>query len=208
MKRILLVAASALALAVPAHSAVIFTDNFDSENGGNSQLNYTGFANFTVTGQVDLVKSGTYGITCSGSCVDLDGTTGPGALLSSGVVAFSTGDTLILSFDIGGDQRNGVADDWYAEFVTSLGTFGTYGNLVNATDPFATQTFVWTATGSGTAKFSIGTTSADKVGPLLDNVSLAIRPVVPEPATWAMMIGGFALAGASLRRRKASVRFA
>lgn len=31
---------------------------------------------------------------------------------------------------------------------------------------------------------------------------------VPEPATWAMMIGGFALAGASMRRRKAAVRFA
>jgi len=26
-------------------------------------------------------------------------------------------------------------------------------------------------------------------------------PVVPEPATWAMMIGGFALAGAAMRRR-------
>ena len=26
---------------------------------------------------------------------------------------------------------------------------------------------------------------------------------VPEPATWAMMIGGFGLAGATLRRRKA-----
>ena len=31
---------------------------------------------------------------------------------------------------------------------------------------------------------------------------------VPEPATWAMMIGGFALVGAGLRRRKAAVRFA
>ncbi len=31
---------------------------------------------------------------------------------------------------------------------------------------------------------------------------------VPEPKTWAMMIGGFALVGASLRRRKTSVSFA
>ncbi len=31
---------------------------------------------------------------------------------------------------------------------------------------------------------------------------------VPEPASWAMMIGGFALAGAAMRRRKASIRFA
>jgi hypothetical protein len=31
---------------------------------------------------------------------------------------------------------------------------------------------------------------------------------IPEPSTWAMMLGGFALVGASLRRRKLSVRFA
>ncbi|BAK65397.1 hypothetical protein SLG_07220 [Sphingobium sp. SYK-6] len=30
---------------------------------------------------------------------------------------------------------------------------------------------------------------------------------VPEPATWAMMIGGFAMAGATLRRRRMALRF-
>ncbi|MFL5296557.1 MAG: CHRD domain-containing protein [Phenylobacterium sp.] len=32
-----------------------------------------------------------------------------------------------------------------------------------------------------------------------------LRTVVPEPATWALMIGGFAIAGAGLRRRRAAV---
>jgi hypothetical protein len=31
---------------------------------------------------------------------------------------------------------------------------------------------------------------------------------VPEPASWALMIGGFGLAGAALRRRGTQVRFA
>ena len=31
---------------------------------------------------------------------------------------------------------------------------------------------------------------------------------VPEPASWAMMIGGLAIAGAAMRRRGASIRFA
>jgi hypothetical protein len=31
---------------------------------------------------------------------------------------------------------------------------------------------------------------------------------VPEPASWAMMVAGFGLAGAAMRRRKASVAFA
>ena len=33
-------------------------------------------------------------------------------------------------------------------------------------------------------------------------------PAVPEPATWAMLIGGFALVGFSMRRRKMAINFA
>ena len=40
-------------------------------------------------------------------------------------------------------------------------------------------------------------------------VSIAsVAGAVPEPATWAMMIGGFGLAGASLRRRGVKVSYA
>lgn len=43
---------------------------------------------------------------------------------------------------------------------------------------------------------AIGT--SDSLGGYLDNIALA---PVPEPATWAMMVGGFALMGAAARRR-------
>jgi hypothetical protein len=39
------------------------------------------------------------------------------------------------------------------------------------------------------------------------NLTIAVASV-PESAAWAMMIGGFALAGMALRRRKLDVRFA
>lgn len=42
----------------------------------------------------------------------------------------------------------------------------------------------------------------------LDNISLTPFAAVPEPASWALMIGGFALAGAAMRRKRASVSFA
>lgn len=42
----------------------------------------------------------------------------------------------------------------------------------------------------------------------LDNVLMFSNNAVPEPASWALMIGGFGLAGASLRRRHVQVRFA
>ena len=37
---------------------------------------------------------------------------------------------------------------------------------------------------------------------------VTVSQAVPEPATWAMMIAGFGLVGAGMRRRKAVVRFA
>lgn len=50
--------------------------------------------------------------------------------------------------------------------------------------------------------------SIQGLGVKFDNISvtgeaLAPTPGVPEPTTWAMMIGGFGLVGASLRRREA-----
>ena len=51
--------------------------------------------------------------------------------------------------------------------------------------------------------FSIGTTSKDRVGPLLAGVSLDITPAaVPLPATGAVLILGIGLL-AGLRRKRA-----
>ncbi|MDO6416477.1 PEPxxWA-CTERM sorting domain-containing protein [Sphingomonas sp. BIUV-7] len=43
-----------------------------------------------------------------------------------------------------------------------------------------------------------------------DTLTINVGPLaaVPEPATWAMMVGGFGLLGAAMRRRKVGVRFA
>jgi len=202
------IAAATFLAAVPA-TAVTFTDNFDAENGGASMLNYTGFANFTTIGQVDLVKSGDYNITCSGSCVDLDGTSGPGGLLS-GVFHYNAGDVVTLSFDLGGSQRiaNGLDNFTVVLFSTTDGNvFDAFD--VASTDPFKNYSYFFTASGTGSVQFSLGTDSQDNIGPLLDNVSLNIAPV-PEPATWAMMMLGFGVIGLSMRRGKVNtvVQFA
>ena len=40
------------------------------------------------------------------------------------------------------------------------------------------------------------------------SITISVNPAVPEPASWAMMIGGLGLVGAAMRRRQATVRFA
>jgi hypothetical protein len=42
---------------------------------------------------------------------------------------------------------------------------------------------------------------------MLGSITVPRPAAVPEPATWAMMIGGLGMAGAALRRRTVAVRF-
>lgn len=216
--------AMVLGLSTPAAASTVFSDNFDSETAA---LNYTGFANFSVTGAVDVVNSGSFGITCPVKCVDLDGSSSlAGTLTSLSSFAFNPGETIRLSFDLGGSQRvaDGI-DGWFAGFDfagptqmlnygfnfagsdliviadTTTGAVST-GTSIASTDPFATRSIFFTAGSAGSLTFRIGTTSADNVGPLLDNVSLDITgDAIPEPASWALMLAGFVMAGLALRRR-------
>jgi hypothetical protein len=43
---------------------------------------------------------------------------------------------------------------------------------------------------------------------VVSGIGVTEPAAVPEPASWALMIGGFGLAGAALRRRSIGVRFA
>jgi hypothetical protein len=222
--------AASCALLAPAHATTVFSDNFNSENGGLTALNYTSFTNFVSTGagDVDLVAMPNgFGITCAGSCVDLDGSPGPGTFTSISSFAFNAGDTVRLFFSLGGNQRGGASDNWFSGFDfgsnTSLTNFGfnyfggdvnlgpitslgfSSNTSVNPGDPFSLRSIFFTAAQAGSVKFSFGTDSADNIGPLLDNVSLDVSAAVPEPSTWMMLLAGFGLVGAALRRRGSSL---
>ena len=212
-----------------AMAGVVFTDNFDGENGGASALNYTGFTKWTVkTGQrVDLVHNGDYATSGSGSYVDLDGSPGPGQIFTKQVFSWDAGDRITIDFQLSGSQRALALDNFYGGLfdlnpagntrtntVVSMagvpffpadqsgqsmfGTFSLPGNT-----PWTAGEIAFNVTNAGSGVFFFGSISADSVGPLLDDVSISIGGAgAPEPASWALMIGGFGLTGAALRRRR------
>jgi hypothetical protein len=94
----------------------------------------------------------------------------------------------------------------------AVGSALTTGSPTSSTTPGVWRTFntSFTATSSGSQTLTfqfrgLGTTAADFA---IDRVYAVAA--VPEPASWALMIGGFGMVGAGLRRRRAktTVRFA
>jgi len=170
-----------------------------------------------------------------GGCIDLDGSTGDaGIIVSKPAFSFGAGDQVNLSFLISGNQRNlAAADTWFGgvsfggllnmsnivldagcgSFASANGAYNglfvgagfcpTFGNT-----PFALRTLSFTAGQSGTLHLLFGdAVGADNIGAILDNVVLRVEsPAVPEPATWMMMIAGFAMVGRAMRRRRPVAR--
>lgn len=199
----LFAAAAVLTLSGASQAAPVFSNNFDSENGGNTALNYSGFSNFNVTtGTVDLVRTGDYGIICaggSGACVDLDGSSNQaGTMTSTGMLSLAAGN-YVLSFALSGNQRGGAAD----QVTVSLGSLYSESFTLLPTDPFMTITRSITVGSATTAALSFAASGGDNIGALLDNVSLdAPSTAVPEPAPLAIMGLGLAALGLMGRRKR------
>ena len=76
-------------------------------------------------------------------------------------------------------------------------TTGTY--FADADPSNNRQTFSYSTSLGPITRFTFASTGGGQLNTGIDNVSIV---AVPEPASWAMMIGGFALAGAAARRRE------
>ena len=204
----LIAALAALLLPAAANAAAFINGSFEDgvDTGptfvtlGNGS---TGITGWTVGGDsVDYI-GGLWEASNGDRSVDLNGN-GRGSLAQT----FDTvsGRTYTVTFDLAGNPDNGA--DIKLLTVTAANdtadyTFDTTG-ASQADMNWAGQTFSFTAIGTSTTlTFSSGMDGF--YGPALDNVAIA---AVPEPATWAMMIGGIGFAGGALRTRRRSAAFA
>jgi len=208
LKKVLFTSALALGLsAAPASAAVIFSDNFNTENGGTPMLNYAGFANFTISdGSVDLIGSGPGGTSFNflpgnGLYVDLDGSTSDAGLMLQDSIMLGAGN-YVFEFDLAGSQRGSTETVQTFLYVNGSPLLGPYVFTRNSADPFSTQSISFSILGGGTVgiSFSFQNVGApgDNVGALLDNVRLS---TVPEPGS--MLLLAMAGAGFIARRRRA-----
>lgn len=211
-----LAAAAGLFAAAPLAQAATVFDN-GAPDGDAGIFVSTGFvaADFTLGAEKDLtgasiiLTSADEGVSVLGASIFYqlyaDTGSGPGALLQSGQAE----NVSVTDQDLPSTLRveKKVQFDFRDLFQAQADT--TYWLAIHATDTFDTRSIVWEEhfISSGRhPQHSEDDIHFDEVTDPFD-VAFTLQDAsaggVPEPAAWTMMIGGFGLAGAALRRRRA-----
>jgi hypothetical protein len=195
----------ALSMGSTLAQAAVFSDDFNSYNtqlDWNPQNDwYYGLVGDEVThGDVDVIGSipGNFFnlVPGNGNYIDLDGSAGGTLVALNHGISLIGGQTYTLSFDLAGNHRDSNEDFVTAHFGEAFATFG-----IDSNSAFNNHTLNFTPGKDGFYSFGFvdsNTWGNNNVGALLDNVSVT---AVPEPETYALLLGGLVLIGFSARRR-------
>ncbi len=184
-------------------AANVFSDDFNSENGTVGVLNYTGFANFSVSdGTVDLIGNGFFDFyPGNGLYVDLDGSTGDAGVFTSSSLLLAPG-SYVLSFQLGGSQR-GSSESVSVDVETGI-TSGNY--VLGSADPLTTYTLPFVVAAPTSINLVFSNTGGDNIGAILDNVSLdTVSTGVPDASSTLGLLS-LGVAGLGMIRRKLAAR--
>ena len=131
------------------------------------------------------------------------------APISQTIHGLVAGQQYKLGFDWAGAQQLGYTgantEQWEVTLGSQSQSTAVYENPSKGFSGWKHETFTFTAT-SGTEVLSFlahGTPNGVPPFSLLDGVTMTAA--VPEPATWALMLGGVGLVGFSLRKRGAKL---
>lgn len=200
MKKWVLAASAAICLAAPAGAAVITLDSISTNGPGDFTWTYQGTLGpdeglrsgdrliiYDFQGYVDgSIFSPSANVTTS---VEF---TSPGGIVAPGFSDDANVANLVFTY-IGPDVRNEGGPFSPFDFE-GLGARSTLNGQTQ--DAFFTLTTKnnpdGTPGGSNTAVFTVG--------------QVTVPTAVPEPTTWALMLGGFGLAGMAMRRRERMAR--
>lgn len=199
MNKITILTLAAAMTSSGAFAATVFQDNFNTENGGVGQLNYTSLTQWTVDrDSIDLIGPNFWDLyPGNGMYLDMDGSTGSagnGKITTKN--SFGAG-SYTLMFDLGNNPGGGSSIN---TLTVSLGTWSeTFQTTGYPTLTTITRTV---STSGGNLVFEQGGPS-DQQGSILDNVSLStsgIQSATPEPSS-LILAASAAITALVLRRR-------
>jgi hypothetical protein len=189
------VAVLLLVFARVAGADVLLFDDFNAENAGVRQLNYTAFANWDITdGSVDLCDAVDV-MEGDGLYVDLDGSTDDAGRMESKTTFPLQPGSYELSFLLAGSQRGD-----FNTVTVSLGDAYSETFALASSVPWTSVKRTIIVPTATDAKLVFDHAGGDTYGILLDNVAF-----VPEPSTLVLLgVGALALTIGWWRRRRAA----
>ena len=177
-----------------SHAATTYTTSYDGGGYGSDDRRLAAsFAGVSPSG---------------GNFFGVDGDPQYGSPLSQTINGLTVGKQYVLTFDWAASQLRNRSGPTTNQFAVSLGNETQSTPVVAVAsqgfDGWYTESFTYTATASSELlKFvANGTPAGAPPFALLDGVSLG---VVPEPATWALLLTGFGIVGVAARRRRTTV---
>jgi hypothetical protein len=198
------VAAGSVVAAAPSQASVIFSD-LGPGGAYDSNVGWTVATNASVIAQ-DIAIGQEFTTTGAGDVSQID--------VALGLLAGGGGAGQVSLWTSGFGSELGV---WNATYSQPAGLFTISG--ITGVQLDADTTYILVASGLSDTFGYWAWNSAGATGNLYDNQSYQENGplgafdvlggvAVPEPATWAMMLGGFGGLGALLRRRRARAAIA